>query len=65
MADDFPNFETKQGVSHRSMDMLPKPTGDRLPMLVTGGSRQDPDWVAQNADGWITYPRAAASRASR
>lgn len=63
MADDFPAYETAQGSSHGAVDMLPKPTGGRLPLLVTGGSRQHPDWVAQHSDGWITYPREAASQA--
>ncbi|MEM1007185.1 MAG: LLM class flavin-dependent oxidoreductase, partial [Pseudomonadota bacterium] len=38
---------------------LPKPVGARLPVLITGGSRQSPDWVAENGDGWMTYPRDA------
>ena len=63
MANDFPDLETGQGSSQGTMDMLPKPTGGKLPLLVTGGSRQHPDWVAQNSDGWITYPRDAASQA--
>ena len=37
--------------------MLPKPHGTRLPLLVTGSSGQSPDWIAQNGDGWMTYPR--------
>ncbi|WP_298862718.1 LLM class oxidoreductase [uncultured Sulfitobacter sp.] len=63
MAADFPEYETKQGVSHGAMDMLPKPMGGKLPLLVTGGSCQHPDWVAANSDGWITYPRDAGSQA--
>ena len=63
MATDCPDLETGQGSSQGTMDMLPKPTGGKLPLLVTGGSRQHPDWVAQNSDGWITYPRDAASQA--
>ena len=62
MADDFPAFETAQGASQGGMDMLPKPMSGKLPLLVTGGSRQHPDWVAQNSDGWITYPRDAAAQ---
>jgi len=62
MADDYPRVQTAQGTLTGGMDMLPKPTGGRLPLLVTGGSRQDPDWVAQNSDGWITYPRDPASQ---
>lgn len=62
MAADYPAFETAQGASHGAMDMLPKPTGGSLPLLVTGGSRQHPDWVAQHSDGWITYPRDAVAQ---
>lgn len=40
------------------MDLLPKPTGPRLPLLVTGSSRQSPAWIAEHSDGWITYPRS-------
>jgi len=63
MAADYPTFDTAQGVSRGAMDMLPKPTGSTLPLLVTGGSRQHPDWVAQHSDGWITYPRDATAQA--
>ncbi|WP_299589731.1 LLM class oxidoreductase [uncultured Tateyamaria sp.] len=62
MSDDYPRVQTDQGTLTGGADMLPKPVGGRLPMLVTGGSRQDPDWVAQSSDGWITYPRDPASQ---
>lgn len=62
MADDFPAFENAHGLSRGAMDMLPKPSGGKLPLLITGGSRQHPEWVAQHGDGWITYPRDAASQ---
>ncbi len=26
-------------------------------MLITGGSQQDPTWIAEHGDGWMTYPR--------
>jgi len=48
-----PNFEYPAG----GMDMLPKPTCGKLPLLITGGSQQDPEWIARNGEGWITYPR--------
>ena len=38
-------------------DVLPKPVGDHIPLLVTGHSRQSPDWIAEHADGWLYYPR--------
>lgn len=54
----FPSFETKNyGSLHGNIDMLPKPTGHKIPMLMTGSSRQSLEWNAQNADGWMNYPR--------
>ncbi len=62
MADHYPKIETAQGALGGNLDMLPKATGPRIPLLITGGSQQAPDWVAQNGDGWMTYPRDAASQ---
>lgn len=62
MAEPYAEFDADQG-SPRAMDMLPKPTGGRLPCLITGGSRQSPDWGAAHGDGWITYPRPVAAQA--
>lgn len=58
-----PAFESPYGSPHGGIDMLPKPTAGRLPLLITGGSQQDPDWIAQHGDGWITYPRGIAAQA--
>lgn len=63
MAEDFPSFENAFGNLAGGIDMLPKPTAGKLPLLITGGSQQDPNWVAQNGDGWMTYPRGAADQA--
>lgn len=41
------------------VDFLPKPATGRIPLIVTGSSRQTPAWVAKHADGWLTYPQAA------
>jgi luciferase-type oxidoreductase len=49
--------DNRFGMVDPSIDMLPKPTGARLPLLVTGSSRQSPDWIAEYSDGWMTYPR--------
>ena len=46
------------------MDMLPKPTSGRLPLMITGGSQQAPDWLASNGDGWVTYPRNVQAQQS-
>lgn len=56
---DKPMFENEFGSPYGGLDMLPKPTAKKVPMLITGASQQHPDWVSQNGDGWITYPRKA------
>jgi len=62
MAEDHPRLDSPYGRLDGTIDMLPKPTAGRLPMLITGGSQQSPDWVARQGDGWMTYPRAAAAQ---
>ncbi|WP_202883587.1 LLM class oxidoreductase [Pseudomonas sp. SWRI51] len=39
-------------------ELLPKPVAGRVPLLVTGSSRQSLQWLGEQADGWITYPDA-------
>jgi luciferase-type oxidoreductase len=63
MWEDSPAFENRHGSPHDGMDMLPKPAAGKLPLLITGGSQQDPDWIARNGEGWITYPRGTAAQA--
>ncbi|MEM8538696.1 MAG: LLM class oxidoreductase [Pseudomonadota bacterium] len=58
----YPTLHNGHGTLTGGIDMLPKPHGSRLPLLITGGGQQSPDWVAQNGDGWITYPRNAAAQ---
>lgn len=60
MANDAPAFENRFGRPHGGIDMLPKPAGSRLPMLITGGSQQTPQWIAEHGDGWMIYPRQIA-----
>ncbi|MNH18851.1 Luciferase-like monooxygenase [compost metagenome] len=38
--------------------LLPCPVTGRIPLLVTGSSRQSLQWLGEQADGWITYPEA-------
>jgi luciferase-type oxidoreductase len=47
----FPRFGDLVG----AVDTVPKPTAGKIPMFVTGRSRQDVDWIAANADGWFFY----------
>ncbi|MEM8796893.1 MAG: LLM class oxidoreductase [Pseudomonadota bacterium] len=63
MADDYPGHTGEHGTLAGTMDLLPKPVAGRIPVLITGGSQQSPDWVAVNGDGWMTYPRDASSQA--
>ena len=57
VGDNFPIFENSYGNLDGSIDMLPKPTARKLPLLITGGSQQDTQWIAENGDGWMIYPR--------
>ena len=62
MADPYSRCDTMQGSLSGEIDMLPKPSGGQLPLLITGSSQQSPEWVASNGDGWMTYPRDTAAQ---
>lgn len=57
LADEFPTIHSTYGVLTGAADLVPKPVG-RLPILVTGYSRQTLEWIAEHSDGWISYPRS-------
>lgn len=57
MADERPDFDNVFGSPNGAMDMLPKPASGKLPLLITGGSQQNTEWLAKNGDGWMMYPR--------
>jgi len=59
-----PQFSNAFGSVSGGIDMLPKPTAGKLPLLVTGSSQQSPDWIAANGDGWMTYPRPATTQSA-
>ena len=63
MSEDTPVFENSYGKPYDGMDMLPKPASGKLPLLITGGSQQDTNWIAQNGDGWMLFPRNTAMQA--
>jgi luciferase-type oxidoreductase len=63
MPEHAPSFQSPLGRVGGGMDMLPKPTGARIPMLITGGSQQHPDWLAAHGDGWMVYPQHPAAQA--
>ncbi|VFR61376.1 Coenzyme F420-dependent N5,N10-methylene tetrahydromethanopterin reductase and related flavin-dependent oxidoreductases [plant metagenome] len=39
-------------------EFLPKPATSTIPLIVTSSSGQSLAWVAEHADGWLTYPDA-------
>jgi luciferase-type oxidoreductase len=39
------------------LELIPRPGSGELPVLVVGRSQQSYDWIAANAEGFVTYPR--------
>lgn len=64
MWENSPAFKNDYGNPYAGMDMLPKPPSGKFPLLITGGSQQEPDWLARNGDGWVTYPRNVQAQQS-
>ena len=62
LMEEFPAVQSSYGAMTGTADLVPKPVA-RLPVLITGSSRQDFAWIAAHADGWITYPREFARQA--
>ena len=56
VSESYPEFDNLYG-RPSGIDLLPKPTAGKLPLLITGGSQQSPDWIAEHGDGWMIYPR--------
>lgn len=55
-SEQFPSWTSEVG-SLDGMDPIPKPELERVPVAVAGMSQQTLEWIAENADAWITYPR--------
>ena len=62
LAEEFPTIQSSYSTLLGTADLVPKPLG-RMPMLVTGSSRQSLEWIAEHSDGWITYPRPLEQQA--
>ena len=62
LMEEFPRVQSSYGTLMGTADLVPKPVS-RLPILITGSSRQSFEWIAAHADGWITYPRDLARQA--
>ena len=56
--DHYPTFPANSyGELNGQVDILPKAAGHKIPILITGNSRQSIDWIADHGDGWMYYPR--------
>ena len=53
----FPQVDSSFGYMANA-DVIPKPVASHVPLLVTGHSQQDLSWIAEHADGWMSYPRS-------
>lgn len=61
----FPVHESSDyGSLNGQADVLPKAKAGKIPLLVTGNSRQSLSWIAEHADGWMYYPRNLAMQGS-
>ncbi|MCF6255522.1 MAG: LLM class oxidoreductase [Gammaproteobacteria bacterium] len=63
LGNSFPAIESSLGHLN-GVDLIPKPYGKRIPILITGHSQQSLEWIAENGDGWITYPRSLEHQAN-
>jgi luciferase-type oxidoreductase len=57
----FPRINSEL-TSLNGLDLIPKPMAKSIPALVTGSSQQSLEWIANNSDGWITYPGATTHK---
>ena len=57
--DSFPKYHSTFGIMDGG-DLIPKPVSGKIPIFVTGHSSQSIEWIAENSDGWIMYPRNSA-----
>jgi luciferase-type oxidoreductase len=62
LGESFPLLDSRYGRLH-GVDLVPKATTREIPVLVTGRSGQDLDWIARHAHGWLSYPRAPSLQA--
>lgn len=51
------HWDDQHALLTRQVELLPKSYHGDMPLLVTGNSRQSPEWIAAHADGWLMYPR--------
>ncbi|MDQ0246324.1 luciferase-type oxidoreductase [Bacillus fengqiuensis] len=58
LKEENPTIQSNVGVINgNDMKLIPKPVSF-IPMMASGFSRQSIEWIAENGDGWIQYPRS-------
>ena len=53
--EDFPDLDGQWGRLDGSLDLVPKPTTETIPLLPTGRARQELSWLGTHGDGWLFY----------
>ncbi len=53
--DSFPQLHSLL-TQTQQLDLIPKPIHSLIPTIVTGGSQQSLEWIAKEADAWMSYP---------
>lgn len=64
LTESFPALRSRYG-EMRGVDLVPKAVVHGIPMLVTGRSGQSLEWIAEHAQGWLSYPRGPEEQAQR
>ncbi len=59
-----PRLENSHGQLRGDLTLRPRPLAGKLPLLITGGSQQTPEWIARHGDGWMIYPRSIIDQQS-
>lgn len=53
---EFPKYYSARfGELNGSLNLLPKAHQSRVPVVVTGSSRQEINWIAEHSDAWLYY----------
>ncbi|WP_123538591.1 LLM class oxidoreductase [Halosimplex salinum] len=63
--EEYPELDSSFGTLDGSLDLLPKPTTETLPLLVTGHAGQSMEWIGEEGDGWVYYQRAVEDVAAQ
>lgn len=54
---ELPTINNTLGTINGDGGVIPKPYTGKIPLFITGTSRQTLEWIGENGDGWMYYPR--------